>query len=244
MRRSPRSGEAAVSKSTKSTGRQDGPVRIKKYANRRLYNTETSAYVTLDDLAEMVRAEREFEVVDAKTGDDLTHSVLTQIILDQESRGETLLPINFLRQLIRFYGDSMEKMVPRYLEISMATLSREQQRFREQFGSAVATNPMLSAMPIEAFQRQAQQNLEMFEKAFSVFSAFGAPLAPGSTPQPEPVREEAAPRPAAAARPAAQSRQASREQPSPKSDPDTSEELKALRDQLAAIQKKLDRLED
>ena len=114
------------------------PVVIKKYANRRLYNTETSTYVTLDDLAAMVRADRDFVVFDAKTGDDLTHAVLTQIIVEQESRmgGQTLLPIPFLRQLIRFYGDSIGRMVPSYLQISLETLTKEQERFRKQFASA------------------------------------------------------------------------------------------------------------
>jgi polyhydroxyalkanoate synthesis repressor PhaR len=111
------------------------PVVIKKYANRRLYNTETSTYVTLDDLAAMVKSGRDFVVFDAKTGDDLTHAVLTQIIVEQENRtgGQTLLPIPFLRQLIRFYGDSVERMVPSYLQVSLETLAKEQDRFRKQF---------------------------------------------------------------------------------------------------------------
>jgi polyhydroxyalkanoate synthesis repressor PhaR len=111
---SPRSRSA---KDVARDAEQDSrPVIIKKYANRRLYNTDTSTYVTLEDLAEMVRSERDFVVYDAKTGEDLTHSVLTQIIVEQESRGTNLLPIGFLRQLIRFYGDSMQKLVPSYLE--------------------------------------------------------------------------------------------------------------------------------
>jgi polyhydroxyalkanoate synthesis repressor PhaR len=115
------------------------PVVVKKYANRRLYNTETSTYVTLDDLAAMVKGERDFVVFDAKTGDDLTHAVLTQIIVDQESqkRGETLLPIPFLRQLIRFYGASIERFVPSYLQASLESLAKEQERFRKQFAGAL-----------------------------------------------------------------------------------------------------------
>ena len=115
---------------------------IKKYANRRLYNTETSTYVTLDDLAKMVRGDRDFVVYDAKNGDDLTHAVLTQIIVEQESRegGQALLPIPFLRQLIRFYDDSIARMVPSYLQFSLEHLAKEQVRFREQFASAFA-NP-------------------------------------------------------------------------------------------------------
>ncbi|KAB2918368.1 MAG: polyhydroxyalkanoate synthesis repressor PhaR [Hyphomicrobiaceae bacterium] len=146
------------------------PVVIKKYANRRLYNTETSTYVTLDDLAAMVKSGRDFVVFDAKTGDDLTHSVLTQIIVEQESRtgGQTLLPIPFLRQLIRFYGDSVERMVPSYLQVSLETLAKEQERFRKQFAGAFTP-----AGAFEVYQEQARKNLAMFEQAMSMFSPFG-----------------------------------------------------------------------
>ncbi len=146
------------------------PVVIKKYANRRLYNTETSTYVTLDDLAAMVKGERDFVVFDAKTGDDLTHSVLTQIIVEQESRmgSETLLPIPFLRQLIRFYGDSIQKMVPSYLQVSMESLTREQERYRKQFASAFTP-----VGAFEVYQEQARKNLAMFEQAMSMFTPFG-----------------------------------------------------------------------
>jgi polyhydroxyalkanoate synthesis repressor PhaR len=152
------------------------PVVIKKYANRRLYNTETSTYVTLDDLAEMVRSERDFIVYDAKTGEDLTHSVLTQIIVDQEGRGSGLLPVPFLRQLIRFYGDSMGAFVPSYLQLSLETLTKEQERYRKQFahlfsGKAFGTNPF-GAAALEAMQEQARQNIAMFEKALGVFAPF------------------------------------------------------------------------
>jgi polyhydroxyalkanoate synthesis repressor PhaR len=147
------------------------PVVIKKYANRRLYNTETSTYVTLDDLAAMVKGERDFVVFDAKTGDDLTHSVLTQIIVDQESQKgtETLLPIPFLRQLIRFYGASIERFVPSYLQISLETLAKEQDRYRKQF-----TGAFTPAGAFEAYQEQARKNLAMFEQAMAMFSPFGA----------------------------------------------------------------------
>jgi polyhydroxyalkanoate synthesis repressor PhaR len=147
------------------------PVVVKKYANRRLYNTETSTYVTLDDLAAMVKAERDFVVYDAKSGDDLTHTVLTQIIVEQESRvggAGTMLPIPFLRQLIRFYGDSIGKMVPSYLQVSLDTLTREQTRVREQFTSVLTPHGAL-----EAYQEQARKNLAMFEQAMSMFSPFG-----------------------------------------------------------------------
>ena len=145
------------------------PVVIKKYANRRLYNTETSTYVTLEDLAQMVRSERDFVVFDAKSGDDLTHTVLTQIIVEQENRsgGQTLLPIPFLRQLIRFYGDAMERMVPSYLQISMETLAREQDRFRKQFANAFTPHGAF-----EAYQEHARKNLAMFEQAMSMFTPF------------------------------------------------------------------------
>ena len=147
------------------TAKGSGPVVIKKYANRRLYNTETSTYVTLEDLAQMVRSDRDFVVNDAKSGDDLTHSVLTQIIVEQESKagGPSLLPVPFLRQLIRFYDDAVGKMVPSYLQYSMAALTKEQERYRSQF-----TNWGPNAM--EAYQEQARKNLAMFEQAMAMWS--------------------------------------------------------------------------
>ena len=155
----------------RDTDQENRPVIIKKYANRRLYNTDTSTYVTLEDLAEMVRSERDFVVYDAKTGEDLTHSVLTQIIVEQESRGTNLLPIGFLRQLIRFYGDSMQAMVPSYLEHSMASFAREQEKFREQMTQA------FGGMGIPSVEEQVRRNLEMFQKAAGMFMPFGAPSA-------------------------------------------------------------------
>jgi polyhydroxyalkanoate synthesis repressor PhaR len=148
---------------------------IKKYANRRLYNTETSTYVTLEDLAKMVRGDRDFVVYDAKNGDDLTHAVLTQIIVEQESRegGQTLLPIPFLRQLIRFYDDSIARMVPSYLQFSLEHLVKEQSKFRDQFASAF-TNPTAA---FEFYQSQARQNMAMFEQAMSMWASFGAAAA-------------------------------------------------------------------
>jgi polyhydroxyalkanoate synthesis repressor PhaR len=149
------------------------PVVVKKYANRRLYNTETSTYVTLDDLSAMVKAERDFVVFDAKSGDDLTHSVLTQIIVEQEGRmgsGQTMLPIPFLRQLIRFYGDSVGKLVPSYLQVSLDTLTREQVRVREQLTSAFTPHGAL-----EAYHEQARKNLSMFEQTMKMFSPFANP---------------------------------------------------------------------
>ena len=138
------------------------PVVIKKYANRRLYNTETSTYVTLDDLAAMVKGDRDFVVYDAKSGDDLTHAVLTQIIVEQESRmgGETMLPIPFLQQLIRFYGGNMQKMVPSYLQFSLASFAKEQEKFAKHFASA-----MTPAGAFEAFQEQARKNVAKIGRA-------------------------------------------------------------------------------
>lgn len=143
---------------------------IKKYANRRLYNTETSTYVTLEDLAAMVRSDRDFVVYDAKTGDDLTHSVLTQIIVEQENRqgGQTLLPVPFLRQLIRFYDDSIGRMVPGYLQFSLENLVKEQEKFRSQFATAFS-NP---AAAFEVYQDQARKNMHMFEQALSMWTPF------------------------------------------------------------------------
>jgi polyhydroxyalkanoate synthesis repressor PhaR len=163
------------------------PVVIKKYANRRLYNTETSTYVTLDDLAIMVKGERDFVVFDAKSGDDLTHSVLTQIIVDQESRmgSQTLLPIPFLRQLIRFYGDSIERLVPSYLQVSLDTLTKEQERFRKSFAGAFTP-----AGAFEAYQEQARKNLAMFEQAMKMFSPFAHIKAPGGKPEDEVKKAE------------------------------------------------------
>jgi polyhydroxyalkanoate synthesis repressor PhaR len=141
------------------------PVTIKKYANRRLYNTGTSTYVTLEDLAAMVKAGEDFIVYDAKTGEDITRSVLAQIIFEQENKeGQSLLPIAFLRQLIRFYGDSMQMLVPRFLEQSMSSLTREQGKFREQMAQAFGVGGF---GPLED---QVRRNMEMFEKTFAMFA--------------------------------------------------------------------------
>ena len=150
----------------RDTDQENRPVIIKKYANRRLYNTATSTYVTLEDLAEMVRSERDFVVYDAKTGEDLTHSVLTQIIVEQESRGTNLLPIGFLRQLIRFYGDSMQRLVPSYLEFSLDSLTRQQEQYRRRFAHTFGT------AAFEAMQEQVRKNFATFERALGLFSPF------------------------------------------------------------------------
>ena len=145
----------------------DGPITIKKYANRRLYNTGTSTYVTLEDLATMVKAGEDFLVHDAKTGEDITRQVLAQIIFEQENKeGQSLLPIAFLRQLIRFYGDSMQMLVPRYLEVSIDSLTREQEKFREHMAQA------FGGSPFGALEEQVRRNMEMFERAFAMFAPF------------------------------------------------------------------------
>jgi polyhydroxyalkanoate synthesis repressor PhaR len=150
--------------------KSDQPITIKKYANRRLYNTGTSTYVTLEDLAAMVKEGEDFLVYDAKTGDDITRSVLAQIIFEQENKaGQNLLPTTFLRQLIRFYGDSMQMVVPKYLEQSIDTLTREQEKFRKQMTNTFSMTPFA---PLEEHVRR---NMEMFERTFSMFKPFAAP---------------------------------------------------------------------
>jgi len=152
---------------SEATTKPAEPIEIKKYANRRLYNTGTSAYVTLEDLASMVKTGEDFIVHDAKSGEDITRSVLTQIIFEQEGKqGQNLLPITFLRQLIRFYGDSMQMLVPRYLEVSIESLTREQEKFRQQMAQAFGVSPF------GALEDQVRRNMEMFERAFAMFTPF------------------------------------------------------------------------
>ena len=193
---------------------KDEPVVIKKYANRRLYNTGTSTYVTLEDLADMVKKGEEFTVQDAKTGDDITHPVLTQIIFELENKdGQNMLPIPFLRQLISFYGDQMQMVVPSFLEQSMIAFAKEQERFREQMKSAMGKGPvemMKVTAPIKAIEEQARRNIELFQNAMRMFTPFppgGAQAAPA-----EPSRKES----------------------------DKSEELSELKQQIAAMQRKID----
>lgn len=151
---------------TESKAGAPDPVIIKKYANRRLYNTKSSSYVTLDHLCEMVKEGTEFEVRDARTGDDITRSVLTQIIFEEESKGQNLLPIRFLRQLIRFYGDSLQAFVPGYLDMSMESFTRQQEdtrrRITETFGGGS-----------QALEAMTRQNLALFERTMRMFSPFG-----------------------------------------------------------------------
>lgn len=156
------------------------PTTIKKYANRRLYNTGTSTYVTLEDLAVMVKTGEDFVVYDAKTGEDITRSVLTQIIFEQESKGQNLLPITFLRQLIRFYGDSMQNLVPTYLDFSIDSLTRDQDRLRGEMANAFGPGAF------SAIEETVRRNTEMFEQAMRMFLPFSG----GRPAEPEPTRSE------------------------------------------------------
>jgi polyhydroxyalkanoate synthesis repressor PhaR len=176
-RRGPALGEA-----TDAMAKTAEPITIKKYANRRLYNTGTSTYVTLEDLASMVKSGEDFVVYDAKTNEDITRSVLTQIIFEQENKegAQNLLPINFLRQLIRFYGDSMQMLVPRYLEVSIDSLTREQEKFREQISQAFGIGGF------GAIEDQVRRNMEMFERTFAMFAPFARQGAQGGA---EPDKE-------------------------------------------------------
>lgn len=194
------------------------PIVIKKYANRRLYNTGTSTYVTLEDLAALVKKGEDFVVYDAKTSEDITRSVLTQIIFEQENKaGQNLLPATFLRQLIRFYGDSMQMLVPRYLEVSIESLTREQEKFRQQMSQAFGTGPFA---PLE---EQVRRNMEMFERAFSMFVPFAR-------------REAQAPEPPSPPEPS------SRTEPQKPAEP--ADEINDLKRQLEEVQKRLNRLSE
>jgi polyhydroxyalkanoate synthesis repressor PhaR len=162
------------------------PVVIKKYANRRLYNTATSSYVTLNDLAQMVKGGREFVVFDAKSDEDITRAVLTQIIVEEEAKGQNLLPISFLRQLIGLYGNSMQWLVPRYLDHAMSTFSRNQEQMRknlqETFGGLFPFGPL---------EEMGKQNLALFEKTMKMFSPFPAAMKGGAEEKPAEAGSEA-----------------------------------------------------
>lgn len=193
-------------------GEPTGPVVIKKYANRRLYNTDSSAYVTLDHLAEMVRAGRDFVVYDARTNDDITRQVLAQIIFEEEQRGENLLPIQFLRQLIRLYGDQMQGLVPSYLEMSLDAFAKGQEGFREQASKAVGANPA-----VKLFEEQVKTNMALFADAMRLWAPGVAAAMPAAT---TPKAAAPAPEPAAA----------------------KVDELSELKRQMAAMQAQLARL--
>ena len=203
------------------------PVTIKKYANRRLYNTGTSTYVTLEDLASMVKGGEDFLVFDAKSGEDITRSVLTQIIFEQEGKDgqQNLLPVTFLRQLIRFYGDSMGMLVPRFLEVSIDSLTREQEQFRSQMTQAFGVGPF------GALEDQARRNMEAFQRAFSVFAPFGRQI--GQGPAAGHVAGQGGMPQAGTAPPGA---------PAAPERPRAPGELDELKRQLAEMQKRLDQL--
>lgn len=164
------------------------PVIIKKYANRRLYNTETSSYITLEHIAQMTREGRDFQVFDARTGEDITRSVLTQIVMEEENGGQTMLPVNFLRQIISMYGDSMQSMVPHYLEASMEAFAENQTKFRD--------------AALKPFEQLARQNMALFEAATAMLTGAAAAKASDSPapPPPAPAAAEAADKKAELAR--------------------------------------------
>ncbi|WP_203294968.1 polyhydroxyalkanoate synthesis repressor PhaR [Maricaulis parjimensis] len=199
---------------TKSNGKSSEIV-IKKYANRRLYDTSTSQYVTLDYLRDLVKKGTDFQVIDAKSGEDLTRGVLAQIIFEEESRGANLLPVDFLRQLIGFYGDSLQSVVPGYLQMSMNSFAQQQEEFRDRMTEAM-TSPQASMAMIE---EQTRRNMEMFGQAMRMFSPFTAPT--GASPA------------AGETAPAAE--------PTEKAEGD---DVSAMREELDAMRAKLDQLLD
>ncbi len=201
------------------------PVVVKKYANRRLYNTESSSYITLETLADMIRVGRDFVVYDAKTGDDITRSVLTQIIVDEESKGRAMLPTGFLRQLIGFYGDSVQTLVPRYLEQAMTTFARQQEHVR------IAMQQTIGNFLPFGIEEASRQNLAMMERAMSLFTPFHRENDAGA----------ASPSPAGAPVPASTSNPAS-EAPSEPAARDR--ELALLRAEVQALREQLARSQD
>lgn len=196
---------------------QDGPITIKKYANRRLYNTQTSNYITLDFLADMTRKDQDFVVVDAKTGDDITHNVLTQIIVDEESSGKQMLPVKFLRQLISMYGNSMQSLMPSYLEASMDNFRKNQKQFQEAVEGALNKNP-LGQMAVKN-QKQFQEAVENALKASPLAGVFEKALSLGHND-----RDESDDKP--------QEKQSEKDI-----------EITELKKQLADIQSKIDKLD-
>jgi polyhydroxyalkanoate synthesis repressor PhaR len=181
---------------TETSGTETPPIVIKKYANRRLYNTATSSYVTLDDLSRMVKARADFVVYDAKTGEEITRAVLTQIIVEEEGKGgQNLLPISFLRQLIGLYGDSMQWLVPRYLEHAMSSFGQNQDQMRKSLQDAFG-----GLFPFGSLEQMGKQNLALFEQTMKMFSPFPGGTGPGPIPgAPEkPKAEPSAPPPAEA----------------------------------------------
>jgi polyhydroxyalkanoate synthesis repressor PhaR len=199
--RSARGGAAPSATSGAEPGQApiSPPVVVKKYANRRLYNTESSSYVTLEDLANMVRLGRDFVVYDAKSGEDITRSVLTQIIVEEESKGRNLLPESFLRQLIGFYGDSLQSLVPKYLESAMSGFAKQQEQMRKSVEQAMGglipfpgTFPPGFPAPFGTLEELGKQNMAMMERAMSLFAPFrGEPGAGANAPLPPAPEVEA-----------------------------------------------------
>ena len=182
-------------KETDAGTSQVPPVVVKKYANRRLYNTESSSYITLENLADMVRAGRDFVVYDAKTGDDITRGVLTQIIVEEEGKGHNMLPTNFLRQLIGFYGGAMQGVVPGYLDQAMKAFTQHQEQMQATMKKTVGS--MSTLFPFGNMEEIGRQNLAMIDRAFSMFNPFkagaeGAATGPGTPPPDAAERENAA----------------------------------------------------
>ena len=204
----------------------DQPILIKKYANRRLYNTATSSYVTLDHLCTMVKEGHEFVVEDAKSGEDITRSVLTQIIFEEEGKGQNLLPISFLRQLIGFYGDNLQPVVPQYLEYTMESFAKNQEAMRENISSAFNGNN-----PFSQFEEVARQNVNMFQQAMSAFTPFQMPGMPGMPGAPGMGDTNTAPSEAANAPDNAAAQ-----------DQSNSDDLSSLKDKLADLEKQIDNL--
>jgi polyhydroxyalkanoate synthesis repressor PhaR len=202
-----------------------GPIIIKKYANRRLYNTQTSSYVTLDHLCDMVKEGVEFEVRDARTGEDITRQVLAQIIFEEENKGgQHMLPIQFLRQLIRFYGDSLQAFVPSYLELSMESFTKNQQEMREKFAEALG-----GRFGFKDFEKMTRQNVEMFERAMRMFTPFGGAM--GGWDKANPFGAFAG---------AANESNGSASAPSSgQNSPQRDQEIRELKDQLAAMQQQI-----
>ena len=212
-----------LSEKTNDTAGGDKPILIKKYANRRLYNTATSSYVTLDHLCVMVKEGHEFVVEDAKSGEDITRSVLTQIIFEEESKGQNLLPINFLRQLIGFYGDNLQPVVPQYLEMTMESFSKNQEAMRENL-----TNVMGDANPFAKLEEVTRQNVNMFQQAMSAFNPFqmpGAPGMPGTSSNEQPGTAEAAVEPGTAEK-------------------ENADDLSDLKNKLADLEKQIGKLSE
>ena len=203
---------------SEETEAKEPPITIKKYANRRLYNTATSSYVTLDTLAQMVKDGNDFVVYDAKSGDDITRQILTHIIVEEEGKGENLLPIDFLRHLISFYGDSLGSVVPNYLDYSMQAFARNQEQMRATMGGM---NPM------DPFEEMGQRNVAMFEEEMNLFMPF-MPSAPGA--------------PGAHAGPAEDKGKSAEPEKKAKTDVEDGDQLDDLRSQLEQMQQQINKL--